>query len=132
MATTDEGLRERKKRETRQRIGARAMSLFAKRGFEAVTVADVARAADVSEKTVFNYFPAKEDLLLGTGGERAAGFAETLRDRAPGVSVLDCFRTWTMELCDEIAEGPLERFTTLPEIVAGSPTLQRRLARVWE
>src|SRR4051812_5213589 len=57
-----EGLRERKKRETRDAIAAAALALFLERGFDAVTVADVGVAANVSEKTVFNYFATKEDL----------------------------------------------------------------------
>jgi AcrR family transcriptional regulator len=132
MAATEEGLRERKKRETRERIAAAALELFTERGFDHVTVAEIADAAGVSEKTVFNYFPAKEDLLLGSGAERAAAFADALRNRGPGVSVLDSFRAWTLELCDEVAEGPLDRFTTLPRLVRDSPTLQRRLFRAWE
>jgi AcrR family transcriptional regulator len=59
-----EGLRERKKRERRKAISDIAMGLFAERGYDAVTVAEIARAADVSEQTVFNYFPAKEDLVF--------------------------------------------------------------------
>jgi AcrR family transcriptional regulator len=58
------GLRERKKAEMRQAISDVATRLFEARGFEAVTVAEIAAAADVSAKTVFNYFPAKEDLFF--------------------------------------------------------------------
>ncbi|MDA0161456.1 TetR family transcriptional regulator [Solirubrobacter ginsenosidimutans] len=58
------GLRERKKAATRAAISDVATRLFEARGFEAVTVADIAAAADVSKKTVFNYFPAKEDLFF--------------------------------------------------------------------
>jgi AcrR family transcriptional regulator len=57
------GLRETKKLKTRQEIAGTAMGLFARRGFDHVTVAEVAEAAGVSEKTVFNYFPTKEDLF---------------------------------------------------------------------
>ena len=67
------GLRERKKQRTRSQIAAAAAELFAARGYEKVTVADVARAADVSEQTVYNYFPAKEHLVLDQD--------EALRDR---------------------------------------------------
>ena len=69
MGVLMEGLRERKKRQTRDAIAAAAMELFQARGFEEVTVADVARAADVSEKTVFNHFPTKEDLVFARGDE---------------------------------------------------------------
>ena len=57
------GLRERKKQQTRQLIADKARRLFAECGFEQVTVAQVAEAADVAEATVFNYFPTKEDLF---------------------------------------------------------------------
>jgi AcrR family transcriptional regulator len=58
------GLRARKKQQTRRVIADTARRLFAERGFEQVTIAEIARAADVSDKTVFNYFPAKEDLYF--------------------------------------------------------------------
>ena len=92
MAATTEGLRERKKRQTRAAIADAAMALFAEHGFDAVTVADVARAADVSEKTVFNYFPAKEDLVLHGGEERRAALIEAIRSRPAGVSLVEPFR----------------------------------------
>ena len=60
----DEGLRERKKRETRAAISRIATTLFYERGFDDVTVDDVARAAGVSKMTVFNYFARKEDLMF--------------------------------------------------------------------
>src|SRR5258708_25631387 len=59
------GLRERKKQQTRQQIFDAAHRLFAKRSFDSVTVAEVARAADVSEVTAFNYFPTKDDVFYG-------------------------------------------------------------------
>ncbi|OXM63303.1 TetR family transcriptional regulator [Amycolatopsis vastitatis] len=64
MTRTGEGLRERKKRAMRRQLSDTAMTMFLERGFEAVRVADVAEACGVSEKTVFNYFPSKEALLL--------------------------------------------------------------------
>src|SRR4051812_50203383 len=88
MAATTEGLRERKKRQTRETIAHAAMALFAAHGFDAVTVADVARAADVSEKTVFNYFPAKEDLVLHGGEERRAALLQAVRSRPAGPCVV--------------------------------------------
>jgi len=59
-----EGLRERKKRLMRQQLSDTATQMFLERGFDAVRVAEVAEACGVSEKTVFNYFPTKESLVL--------------------------------------------------------------------
>src|SRR5580698_6955988 len=59
-----EGLRERKKRLMRQLISDTATAMFLERGFDEVRVSEVAAACDVSEKTIFNYFPTKESLLL--------------------------------------------------------------------
>src|SRR5436305_8564741 len=85
-ATAAEGLRARKKRQTRAAIAAAAMDLFQSRGFDAVTIADIAAAADVSRKTIFNYFPAKEDLVFVAGRERRAALVKAIRERPPGTS----------------------------------------------
>ncbi|MBG0817752.1 TetR/AcrR family transcriptional regulator [Planomonospora sp. ID82291] len=87
-----EGLRERKKRETRQRISDIATGLFLARGFDSVTVAEVARTADVSVNTVFNYFATKEDLLLDRSPEVEGLLARIVRERGPGESVLAAVR----------------------------------------
>jgi AcrR family transcriptional regulator len=90
-------MRERKKQQTRRLIFDTASRLFAKRGFDAVTVAEVARVADLSEVTVFNYFPTKEDLFFGG----MAFFEETLLEavqlRDPGESALAAFRRKLLE-----------------------------------
>jgi AcrR family transcriptional regulator len=65
MPEMNQGLRERKKQQTRDRLRSVARELFVERGFDQVTVAEVALAADVSEATAFNYFPRKEDLFFG-------------------------------------------------------------------
>src|SRR6185295_7840208 len=123
MAATSEGLRERKKRQTRESIAAAAMQLFQARGFDAVTVADVARAADVSEKTVFNYFPTKEDLVFGRGAERTAALIEEIRTRPPGTSVIDPFRDATMELIERVEREPIESVVAVPRLVTNSEQL---------
>src|SRR4051795_2047322 len=85
------GLRERKKQRTRELIADTARRLFAERGFEAVTVAEVAREAEVAEKTVFNYFPTKEDLFYSRLEAFEDELLTAIRDRAPGESVLAAF-----------------------------------------
>src|SRR5215203_5038405 len=89
------GLRERKKRAAREAIAAAARRLFAERGFDAVTVAEVAAAADVSEKTVFNHFATKEDLAFAGREEGLQQFVAAIAERPPGSSVLDIFRPMT-------------------------------------
>jgi AcrR family transcriptional regulator len=132
-ATTDtEGLRERKKRQTRAAIAAAAMELSTAHGFDAVTVADVARAADVSEKTVFNYFPTKEDLVVHGGEERRAALIEAIRSRPPGTSLVTPFREATMDFVDAVERGPVDAIVAVPRLVAQSKSLRDRLFLGWE
>jgi AcrR family transcriptional regulator len=86
------GLRQRKKQQTRELIADTARRLFAERGFDRVTVAEVARSANVSEVTVFNYFPSKEDLLYGGMQFFEERLLDAVRNRQPGESVLEAFR----------------------------------------
>ncbi|MFE6663904.1 TetR/AcrR family transcriptional regulator [Streptomyces sp. NPDC057697] len=81
-------LRERKKLQTRHRLLAAASELFAERGFDQVSVAEVAEAAEVSKMTVFNYFSGKEDLILAPMEAHVGDVARAVRDRAPGESAL--------------------------------------------
>ncbi len=83
------GLRDAKKLRTRQEIADQAMKLFAQRGFDGVTVAEVATAADVSEKTVYNYFPTKEDLFFDEVPAALRGLqaAECPRLSSPGFAI---------------------------------------------
>src|SRR3954463_10704149 len=85
------GLRERKKEQTRQHIADTARRLFLERGFDRVTVAQIARAADVSQKTVFNYFPTKEDLFYWRMETFEEDLLAAVRERAPGESALTAF-----------------------------------------
>ncbi|SDZ03163.1 DNA-binding transcriptional regulator, AcrR family [Amycolatopsis xylanica] len=82
------GLRDRKKQETRDRLAHVATLLFIERGFENVTIAEIAAAADVSKMTVTNYFPRKEDLVFDAHENVVDSLAKTLRDRRPGESAL--------------------------------------------
>jgi AcrR family transcriptional regulator len=97
FVAAEAGLRERKKQQTRELIAEAARRLFADRGFDAVTVAQVAQAANVSEVTVFNYFPTKEDLVYGGMQFFEEKLLAAVRDRGPGESVLDAFRRPVLE-----------------------------------
>ena len=77
------GLRERKKHQTRAAISAAALRLFAERGYDAVTFAEVAAAAEVGERTLFRYFPVKEELLFGEDEAFRAALASALAARPP-------------------------------------------------
>src|ERR1700749_1287397 len=103
-ASARKGLRERKKRRTRGPIATVAMKLFAARGFDAVTVAEVARAAEVSEKTVFNYFPSKEDLVFWRLESFEHELLSAVRDRAAGESVLTGFGRFILQARGLLAE----------------------------
>ncbi|HXC78771.1 MAG TPA: helix-turn-helix domain-containing protein [Candidatus Acidoferrum sp.] len=97
------GLRERKKRQTRQLIFDAAKRLFAERGFDSVTVAEIARAAEVSEVTVFNYFPTKEDLFYGGMQFFEEQLIDAVRTRARGQSAVGAFRNRLLEGADRLA-----------------------------
>lgn len=126
---TEMGLRERKKQATRRRITEAAVALFAERGFESVPVADIAAAADVSTATVFNYFPAKEDLVY----DGMAAFNESLvtavRERPAGTRVVAAFRDHVLQPRGVLADPDslaLETLSRIAPIVHASPSLQAR------
>jgi AcrR family transcriptional regulator len=86
-----DGLRERKKRETRQRLSDVATEMFMARGFEAVTVADIAAEAGVSEKTVYNYFPTKESLVYDQADAQLERLIGAVRERPRGTTPTSAF-----------------------------------------
>ena len=132
MEVQEEGLRERKKRATREAIARAAMALFGEQGYDSVTVAEVARASGVSEKTVFNYFPAKEDLVFNEGMARRQALIHAIRTRPPGTSLVEPFRRQTLELIDRVELGPDEAIVAIPRLVGGSAVLRERLFLGWE
>ena len=127
-----EGLRERKKRAAREAIAATARRLFAERGFDAVTVAEVAAAADVSDKTVFNYFATKEDLAFAGREEGITQFVVAITERPPTSSILDVFRAMTHTVLEIFVAGGDEDLLAAAKIIRGSRALQERLTVGWE
>jgi AcrR family transcriptional regulator len=121
-------LRERKKRATRQRISNVATDLFKARGFDGVSVAEVARAAEVSTMTVFNYFPRKEDLFLDRIPEAVEVLSGAVRHRAPGDTPLAALRRLSLELRDQHhpLAGPNDSFPDFWQVVIDSPALRAR------
>jgi AcrR family transcriptional regulator len=121
------GLRERKKQQTRQLIVTTAQRLFRERGFDTVTVAEVARAAEVSEGTVFNYFPSKEDIFYGGMEIFEERLIEAVRQRASGTSALDAFRRLVLDGTKVLAEeARADLIATAARVVTGSQDLQAR------
>src|SRR6476469_3557990 len=97
----DEGRRERKKRQTRERVQEAALELFTKHGYRTTTIAAIAEHADVATRTVTLHFPTKEDLLFADDPFTPASLAERLADRA--APALDVVRDWmrdTMHVLD--------------------------------
>lgn len=124
------GLRERKKRQTREAISGHATMLILERGFDAVTVAEIARAADVSDKTVFNYFPRKEDLFLDRLADFSTQIEEAVRERATDERVIDAVRELVAGLVRQhhpISGYAEPNFTRFWQVVIDSPALQARV-----
>jgi AcrR family transcriptional regulator len=117
---------------TRARILAVANRMFLERGYDAVTVAEVARAAGVSSVTVFNHFPRKEDLFLDRAADAVELLRSAVRDRTPGVDALASLRDTTRRLVD--ARHPLsgvdDRSIPFFRTVAGSPALVARAREI--
>ena len=120
-------LRVRKKMQTRQQITDAAKALFAARGYDAVTVADIARLADVSEQTVYNFFPSKEQFVLDEDVAFDARLVDMIRGRPTGTKVADAVRAGAHAFLREAAarpKGPKSR-GGLPYLVNVSPVLRR-------
>lgn len=120
------GLREIKKVRTRQVIAETAARLFAERGYENVAVIDVARAAEVAEKTVYNYFPTKEHLLLDRDDALRDRLVSAIRERAEGVSPAAAIKGEALGLVEEVASMSAEQVRGgLGYLAAVSPAVRR-------
>lgn len=122
-------LRERKKRETKDKISNIATRLFYERGFEAVTIEEIAAAADVSKVTVFNYFVRKEDLLLDRQAEVKPLLRAALSPKRRGPAAIDALRALVERLAEQ--KHPFARVdkqtVAFFRVVGASASLKARL-----
>jgi AcrR family transcriptional regulator len=127
------GLRERKKERTRRLLADTARQLFAERGFEHVSVAEVAREAEVSEATVFNYFPTKEDLVYSGLEVFEEEMLTAVRDRQPGETILAAFGRFVLQPRGFLAardEQSAARLVEISRMIAESPALLAREGQI--
>jgi AcrR family transcriptional regulator len=130
---TELGLRERKKQQTRRRIRDVAFRLFAERGFDSVPVAEVARAAEVAEATLFSYFATKEDLIYGEMEAFDRELLDAVRARPAGTTVVAAFRDVILQPQGALSSPDPEaipRLATTAKIIGGSAALQAREQRL--
>jgi AcrR family transcriptional regulator len=125
-SVADQGLRELKKARTRRLIADVAARLFAERGYEHVTVSDVAREAEVSEQTVYNYFRTKEQLVIDRDQQVQDQLVGLIRARAPGVSATAAIRDFVLASVDGIPSISPELWRgELGYLAVISPTIHR-------
>src|SRR5690348_9210681 len=123
---TGPGLRERKKARTRQAIADAAARLFAERGYEQVAVSDVARQAEVSEQTVYNYFPTKDQLVTDRDQLVQDELSRLIRTRAPGTTPAAAIREFVLDTVDGIRRIPAGQWRgEIGFLAAISPTVHR-------
>jgi AcrR family transcriptional regulator len=109
------GLRERKKLRTRRTLSETAIALFLERGYDAVSVAEIAAAAEVSKRTLFAYFPTKDDLVLHRFADHEDETARAVRRRGPGESPLDALRAQLRGALTR--RDPISGLCDAPEVV---------------
>ena len=125
-----EGLRERKKRLTRKAIFDVAARLFSERGFENVTVAEIADAANISVKTLFTYVRAKEELVFSDDPNILDALVAAVRNRAPGQPPLDAVAGALLAALDDDSDPTgLEGFQRM---IGQSPAIRSRLRALWD
>lgn len=118
------GLRERKKQRTRETIARAAHELFAERGYQATTLPDIAEAADVSTRTIFAYFPSKEDILFSNFALMKEALVRALAERPEGQDALETVRDFILSL-NKVEES--EQDEQLRLCVASDETLRSHL-----
>lgn len=126
------GLRERKKLMTRRAILDVAESMFAERGYDNVTVVEIADAVNIAPKTVFVYFPSKEDLVFDGEDDMRARVIARIRDRASGETPLQAMAGLLRQMMSESGSQAVEKMARMRRTVRGSAGLQARMWLMWE
>ncbi len=121
------GLRERKKERTRQELMRSALRQFAERGFDQVTVEEVAADCEVSPRTFFRYFSSKEDVLFAQGDRWLVRLLDTLRDQPADLPALEALRLAVRTLAEEYEEDK-EAVVLRHQIMSATPALRTRAA----
>jgi AcrR family transcriptional regulator len=116
--------------QTRDALAQAALRLFAERGFDAVTVADIAAEADVSVKTAFNYFPKKENFILDRREEIESDLLLAVRQRQLGEPVITAVRRHTLEVAAHLNEVSPERRQAFRKVIESSQLVHARLRQV--
>ena len=123
------GLREIKKRRTRQALIEAAMRLYQEKGFDGVTVAEIARGADVATRTFFGYFETKEDVFLGRGDDRLDRLVQAIRERDRRQPILAAIRPVLLQEREPLPSSA-RRMPELPELLR-HPAFAHRLRERW-
>jgi AcrR family transcriptional regulator len=118
------GLRARKKEQTRKRVVEAAASMFAQHGYENVRMIDIAQAVDISEQTLYNYFPSKEHLVFDRDKDLEARIVNLVLNRDRTASLAETLRIGAFAFLEEISES-VGRKTGIPPSVAAGPELRR-------
>ena len=126
------GLRERKKRQTREALTQAALELFAERGYDETTLAEIAESAGVSTRTIFAYFSGKEDILFSTVQTMLDALTRALDERPAGTDALTALRDFILSSAHQKTELECK----LSDVIAADPTLsshkRARIAQLQE
>ncbi len=124
------GRRERKKAATRQALADAALRLFLEHGYDAVSVKDVAEAADVSTTTLFKHFSGKEALVFDEDESREAELVAAVRDRAPGTSVPRALHGYVLQ-ARMMRQADDPQFAAFRRLIERTPALREHAQRMW-
>ncbi|RSM52604.1 TetR family transcriptional regulator [Amycolatopsis sp. WAC 01376] len=123
------GRRERKKAATRQALADAALKLFLERGYDEVSIRDIAEAADVSTTTLFKHFPGKEALVFDESEDREANLIAAVRQRPEDQGVVEALREYVLATWLPLTAHP--QYAGFTALVSGTPALQEYGERMW-